>query len=44
MAYSIEQFNIYTNSIEKGIAKPLHPKQVEQFIQLSKRHGGAFLL
>jgi len=44
MAYSISQFTDYTNIIEKGTAKPLPLKQVEMFVQLSKRHGGAFLL
>jgi len=44
MAYSCEQFTDYTKLIEKGTAKPLPLKQVEAFVQLSKRHGGAFLL
>jgi len=44
MAYSIEQFNDYTIVIEKGVAKPMPLKQVEAFVKLSQRHGGAFLL
>jgi len=44
MAYSIEQFTDYTKTVEQGIAKPLPQKQVEAYVQLSKRHGGAFLL
>jgi hypothetical protein len=44
MKYSVEEFLGYTMKIEEGVAKNLHPKQVEAFKQLASRHGGAFLL
>jgi hypothetical protein len=44
MLYNINRFLNYTKTIEERTAKPLHPKQVEQFRSLSKRHGYAFLL
>jgi hypothetical protein len=44
MKYSVTEFLDYTMKIEEGVAKNLHPKQVESFKQLASRHGGAFLL
>jgi len=43
MLYSLSGFLAYTKTIEERTAKNLHPKQVEAFISLSKRHGYAFL-
>jgi len=43
LEYSIGRFLTYTATIEEGVAKQLHPKQVEMFKQLANRHGYSFL-
>jgi len=43
MRYNLKQFLDYTKTVEERTIKPLHPKQVEMFKSLSRRHGYAFL-
>jgi hypothetical protein len=43
MLYNIKQFLDYTKTVEERKIKPLHPKQVEAFKILAKRHNYAFL-
>jgi hypothetical protein len=42
--YNFEQFGKYTKDLEMRNLKPLHPKQVEMFKALSKRHGYSYLI
>jgi hypothetical protein len=44
MLYAIQNYRGYTKVIEERTAKPNPIKKIEQFRQLARRHGYAFLL